>query len=133
MVGRPVIVLDTATWIWLSSEPDRLSRNARETIEAHEERLVSSISAWEVGMLVAKGRIKLDRPSETWVDIALRANGITSVPLDHHIGVLATQLPSEPPPDPADRMIIATALRKGALLATPDRSILDYPYCPTVW
>ena len=128
-----MILLDTATWIWLTSDVDRLTPAARETIDAHEERLVSSISGWEVGMLVAKGRIRLDRPTERWVDEAMRANGVTPVPVDHHIGVLSTQLPAEPPPDPADRMIIATALRSGALLVTPDQSIGDYPYCPSVW
>lgn len=128
-----MIVLDTVTWIWLSSEPNRLSSDARETIEAHEQLIVSSISAWEVGMLVAKGRIRLDRPADVWVDAALRANSVMPVAVDHHIGVLATQLPAEPPPDPADRMIIATALRMGTLVVTPDQAILDYPYCPAVW
>jgi PIN domain nuclease of toxin-antitoxin system len=133
MDPHTLILLDTATWIWLTSDIDRLSPTARETIEAHDERLVSSISAWEVGMLVAKGRIRLDRPTERWVDEALRANGVTPVPVDHRIGVLSTQLPAEPPPDPADRMIIASVLRSGALLVTPDQSILDYPYCPAAW
>lgn len=128
-----MIVLDTATWIWLTSEPDWLSSDARETIEAHEERMVSSISAWEVGMLVAKGRVRLDRPADVWVDTALRTNGVTPVPVDHHICVLATRLPASPPPDPADRMIIATALRMGTLVVTPDQAILDYPHCPAIW
>jgi PIN domain nuclease of toxin-antitoxin system len=133
VVGHAVIVLDTAVWIWLTSEPERLSSDARETIAAHEERLVSSISAWEVGMLVSRSRIKLDRPTEHWVDQALRSNGVSPVPVDHHIGMLSNQLPAQPPADPADRMIIATALRMGALVVTPDQAIRDYPYCPTVW
>jgi PIN domain nuclease of toxin-antitoxin system len=128
-----VIVLDTAAWVWLSSDPEQLSPIAQETISVHDERWVSSISAWEVAMLVSKRRLRLDRPTESWVDQAMRSNGVTPVPLDHHIGVLSTQLPAEPPSDPADRMIIATALRLGTVLVTPDRSILDYPYCPTAW
>jgi PIN domain nuclease of toxin-antitoxin system len=133
-MGRnPLIVLDTATWIWLTSDPDQLSEAARETIDAHPGRMVSTISAWEVGMLVAKSRIRLDRPVDRWTDEAIRSNGVESVPIDQHIGTLATMLAGDPPGDPADRMIIATTLRRGGLLVTPDRQIRDYPFCPTVW
>lgn len=128
-----MIVLDTATWIWLTSDPDRISTAAREAIEANRGGGVSAISAWEVGMLVGKGRIRLDRPVDRWADEAIRANGIEPVPVDQRIAVLATQLPGEPPTDPADRIIIATALDRGGPLVTPDQRILDYPYCPTIW
>jgi PIN domain nuclease of toxin-antitoxin system len=53
--------------------------------------------------------------------------------VSHRIAVLATQLPGEPPTDLADRLIIATALDQGGPLVTPDRRILDYPFCPTIW
>lgn len=128
-----MILLDTATLIWMVSETDSLSREALETIEAHSEIAVSSMSAWEIGMLVSKGRITLDRSVDRWIDDAIRAHELTPVPVDHHIGVLATMLPANPPSDPADRMIIATALRLGVPLVTPDRRLLDYPFCPTVW
>lgn len=128
-----VIVLDTASWIWLTSDPDRLSTAARDAIDAHGGALVSAISAWEVGMLVSKGRIRLDRPVDRWTDEAARANGVEPVPIDHRIAVLATLLPAEPPPDPADRLIIATALHKGGAMVTPDRHILEYAFCPTIW
>lgn len=128
-----MIVLDTATWIWLTSDPDRISAPAREAIEANRGGVVSAISAWEVGMLVGKGRIRLDRPVDRWADEAIRANGVEPVPVDHRIAVLATQLPGESPSDPADRLIIATALDRGGALVTPDQRIRDYPYCPTIW
>lgn len=128
-----MIVLDTATWIWLSSDPSQLSGNAKEAIEANQDRRVSTISAWEVGMLVSKGRIRLDRPVDHWTDHAMRANGVSPVLVDHETATLATMLPATPPGDPADRMIIATSLRLGVPLVTPDLSIREFPYCPTVW
>lgn len=130
---QPLIVLDTATWIWLTTDPDQLSDAARGTIDAHPSRLVSAISAWEVGMLVAKSRIRLDRPVDRWTDEAMRSNGVESAPIDQHVATLATMLAGVSPGDPADRMIIATTLRHGGLLVTPDRQIRDYPFCPTVW
>lgn len=128
-----MIILDTAAWIWLTSDPERLSSDAREAIEAHGGALVSAISAWEVGMLVSKGRIRLDRPVDRWTDEASRANGVEPVPIDHRIGVLATMLPSDPPGDPADRLVIATALHRGGVVVTPDQRIQEYPFCPTIW
>lgn len=84
-------------------------------------------------MLVSKNRIRLDRPVDRWTDDAMRVNGMEAIPVDHHIGVLATLLPGEPPTDPADRIIVATALHQGGAVVTPDRRIIDYPFCPTIW
>lgn len=133
MVGNKLIVIDTAAWIWLASDPGKLSKAARSVIADHPTALVSAISAWEVGMLVAKSRIRLDRPVDRWVDEALRLEGVESAPIDHRIGVLATLLPGEAPSDPADRLIVATALERGCPLVTPDRRLLEYPFCPTIW
>ena len=42
-------------------------------------------------------------------------------------------LPPPLHPDPADRIIIATALQLGATLITKDQKIRDYPHVTTVW
>lgn len=133
MGGGPVILLDTAAWLWFASESGDLSAAARRAIRAHDTRLVSAISAWEVGMLVAKGRIALDRPVDRWVGEALRLPGVEQVPVDATIGLLATQLPGDGPPDPADRMVVATALARGCAIVTPDRRLRDYHFAPTIW
>jgi PIN domain nuclease of toxin-antitoxin system len=131
--GLALIVLDTATWIWLVSDPDRLSPAAKEAVAADGQPAVSAISAWEVGMLVSKGRISLDRPVDRWINEAMGVDRVAPTPIDHHIAILATLLPAEAPTDPADRLIIATTLRLGGLLVTPDTRIRQYPFCPTLW
>jgi PIN domain nuclease of toxin-antitoxin system len=128
-----LILLDTASWIWYASESPELSPIALATLGADEIKLVSAISVWEVGMLVAKQRIRLDRPVETWVEQALRLPGLEPVTVDQAVALLATRLPGMPPPDPADRMILATALVQGCPVLTPDRRMLDYAHVPTVW
>ena len=115
------------------SEPAKMSSAARDLIATDVPLHVSAISAWEVGMLVSKSRIRLDRPVERWVADSIKSLRASPVSVDTRIGVLATMLPSDPPADPADRLIVATALTIGAALITPDRRILEYPYCPTVW
>jgi PIN domain nuclease of toxin-antitoxin system len=84
-------------------------------------------------MLVAKRRIQLDRPVEQWVDIALALPGIQLAPLEPAVAVRSTKLPGALHPDPADRMIVATALERGALVVTPDERIRSYPHVQSVW
>jgi PIN domain nuclease of toxin-antitoxin system len=128
-----VIVLDTATWIWRASDPKRLTTSARRAIDEAERALVSAISIWEVAMLVAKRRIQLDRPVEHWVDLALALPGIQLAALEPAIAVRSTKLPGEFHPDPADRIIMATALERGVPIITPDERIRSYPHVQSAW
>jgi PIN domain nuclease of toxin-antitoxin system len=128
-----LIVLDTATWIWRASDPDRLTARARRAMDETERALVSAISVWEVAMLVARRRIQLDRPVEQWVDIALALPGIQLAPLEPAVAVRSTKLPGEFHPDPADRMIVATALENAASVVTPDARIRSYPHVQCIW
>jgi len=128
-----VIVLDTATWIWRASDPKRLTTSARRAIDEAERALVSAISVWEVAMLVAKRRIQLDRPVEQWVDIALALPGIQLAALEPAIAVRSTKLPGEFHTDPADRIIVATALENAVAIITPDERIRSYPHVQSAW
>ena len=128
-----MILLDTATWIWRASDPESLSPRARRAIDQADGALVSAISVWEVAMLVARRRIQLDRPVERWVDIALALPGIQLAPLEPAIAVRSTKLPGEFHPDPADRIIVATALENSVPILTPDERIRSYPHVQTVW
>jgi PIN domain nuclease of toxin-antitoxin system len=128
-----VIVLDTAAWVWRASDPRRLTPRARRAIEEAEHVLVSAISVWEVAMLVARRRIQLDRPVEQWVDVALTLPKIQLAPLEPAIAVRSTKLPGEFHSDPADRIIVATALENGASVITPDERIRSYPHVQSAW
>jgi PIN domain nuclease of toxin-antitoxin system len=131
--GGIVIVLDTATWIWRASDPERLTGKARRALEEAERALVSAISVWEVAMLVARRRIQLDRSVEQWIDIALALPKIQLAPLEPAIAVRSTKLPGGFHADPADRMIVATALESGASVVTPDERIRSYPHVQCIW
>ncbi len=65
-----MIVLDTHTWVWWVSNPESISLPARKIIESTiegDEILISSISAWEVALLVAKERLKLTIGVSDWI------------------------------------------------------------------
>jgi len=131
-----LIVLDTHTWIWWVSNPEQISREAREEIHQaveREEVFISSISTWEVALLVRKGRLELTMPVEDWIAKSEELPFVQFVPLNNRIALRSNQLPGEIHDDPADRIIIATALTLGALLVSKDTKIRDYPHVETIW
>ena len=131
-----MIVLDTHAWIWWLANPDEISRAAREAIDREIEReevLISSISSWEIALLVRKGRLELTMPVEDWVARSEALPFIQFVPLDNRIALRSNQLPGEIHDDPADRIIIATALTLGTPLVSKDTRIRDYPHVMTIW
>ncbi|MBI5576755.1 MAG: type II toxin-antitoxin system VapC family toxin [Deltaproteobacteria bacterium] len=124
-----VLLLDTHVWLWLmSGEGDMKPSGVRVMEEAASQGLVriSAISVWEVAMLEAKGRIRLSKDCMAWVNEALGAPGIALVPLAPEIAVESSRLPGTFHGDPADRIIVATARREGAILLTRDKRILAY-------
>jgi PIN domain nuclease of toxin-antitoxin system len=132
-MGRgPVIVLDTHAWIWWVSEPRRLGRRGRAAIEATDRIGIPAICCFEVAAAAARGRILLDRAPLDWIDQALAEPRVQLLPLTPAVSVKATQLGAFHG-DPADRLIVATALVEGATLVSKDRNIRDYPGAVTLW
>ena len=123
------LLLDTHVWLWLMSrEGDMRPSAIRAVEEAAQYGLVrvSAISVWEVAMLEAKGRIRLSKDCLSWVNEALHAPGLGLIPLTPEIAVESSRLPGAFHGDPADRILVATARRQGAVLLTRDEKILVY-------
>jgi PIN domain nuclease of toxin-antitoxin system len=131
-----LIVLDTHAWVWWLGAPERLSKKARAEIDQAADQhsaFVSSISAWEVAFLVERGRLDLAMPVERWLRKAESVAGVEFVPVDNDVGVRSVRLPEYRHSDPADRMILATAMRLGAQVVSRDRRMADYPHVKTIW
>jgi PIN domain nuclease of toxin-antitoxin system len=128
-----VIVLDTHAWLWWASGDGALSRKAEKEIRAARRIAVSAVSCLEVAVAQARGRIELDRPPLVWLEEALALPRVELVPLTPAVAVRASRLGRDFPGDPADRVIVATALLESAVLVTRDSRIRDYPGVETVW
>lgn len=121
-----MILLDTHILIYLLFDEARLGRQARQLIDtawSDSNVAVSAITFWEVAMLHEKGRMTLLRNIESWRD-SLFDDGLVEIPVDGKIGIRANALPDFHA-DPADRIIVATAL-EGHQLITADRRILGW-------
>lgn len=86
---------------------------------------VSDLSCWEMAQKVARGRYSLAMPLDEWLELAVRAPGVTMLPLDRATLVLGAKL-TEMHGDPADRWLVATAKLRRLTLLTADTTILDF-------
>jgi PIN domain nuclease of toxin-antitoxin system len=131
-----MIVLDTHAWIWFTSKPEVLSRKAKNAVDAAvkgKSVLISSISAWEVALLVKKKRLTLSMDVTDWIAKSENLPFIQFIPVSNSIAVKSVNLPQPLHMDPVDRIIIATALSNGAPIVTKDKKILDYSHVKTIW
>jgi PIN domain nuclease of toxin-antitoxin system len=84
-------------------------------------------------MLVAKGRLTLTMDAGAWIKRSEFLPQLTFHPVDKAIAVRSVNLPGPFHSDPADRIIVATALSLGAKVVTRDRKIQEYPHIEAVW
>lgn len=132
MSGKPVL-LDTCAMIWLANgdplPPEAVARIVRAGLG--EGVFVSTVSAWEVGMLsrprAGRGPALQFLPDpKTWFARFMAGPGIKEAAMTRDIAIDASWLPGEPPADPGDRLVIATARHLRAPVVTRDRRIVAY-------
>lgn len=127
-----MIVADTHAWIWWTVRSSKLSKAARDALDAASAIGVCAISVWEVAMLVEHRRLTLDRPVLTWVRQALALPRVGLLELTPERAVAAATEASGCD-DPADRMIVATARSLRAPIVTKDRTMRALTDVRTVW
>lgn len=131
-----MIVLDTHVWVWWLSDPSKLPSAARKAVtEASADRAiyVSSISTWEVMLLHARDRLKFTMDVQDWITKSEALPFLHFVPVDNAIAIRSVRLPEPFHKDPADRIIVATAMTMGVSLVSSDRKLRKYPHIKTVW
>lgn len=128
MSDQPIL-LDTCALIWLV-EDEPLAPAAIDLLNAASDAgaitYVSPISAWEVGLLAARERLKLLITPQRWFQRLLETSNVQLADMSPDILIASSFLPGKPPRDPADRIIAATARDCGCTLLTRDRALLDY-------
>ncbi len=129
-----MILLDTHVLLWMTLEPDRLSRTAIAAI--HNARQagtisISDITLWEIASLVQHGRIEIGGTLDAFLQEI--SQPVVVKPITAAIASMTAQLPDDYPRDPADRLIGATSRVEGLALVTADRELRRCSLLKTIW
>ena len=123
------LLLDTCAAIWVTENaPLTKETDIAMAASYHAGRpvWVSPITAWERGMLAARGRLASPMPPLTWFNRLATHARLNICEMSAEILVASSFLPDPLHRDPADRIIIATARTLDLTIVTRDRLILDY-------
>ena len=123
----PSFLLDTHIVTWWQFDPARLSREQasvlRDLEREGEPAAISAMTLRELAKMVEAGRHKIDAPLEIWLDEIENHPLLTVLPITSKIAVESVRLGADFPKDPADQIIVATALCHGLRLLTADERI----------
>jgi PIN domain nuclease of toxin-antitoxin system len=123
------LLLDTCAAIWLA-EAETIAREATKILEeaydAGTAVYVSPITAWEIGLLNSRGRLTILIKPQLWFQRLFDVLKFRLADMPPQVLIASSFLPGEPPRDPADRIIAATAREYGYMLMTRDRALLAY-------
>jgi PIN domain nuclease of toxin-antitoxin system len=123
------LLWDTHAAIWIYGKTPIAQAAVDILAAAHRENVssyISPITAWEIGMLASRNRLQLLIRPERWFANLFDVPGVKLADMSPDVLIASSYLPGDPPNDPADRIIAATARELGATLITRDRALLDY-------
>lgn len=117
------LLLDTHLLLWWLADDPALSERARKLIRNPSNEVhVSAVSAWEIEIKRALGKLFFDGE----VGDAVRVEGFVPLPIDfHHTAELGRLPPIHQ--DPFDRLLISQARFEQLQILTVDKAILKYP------
>lgn len=128
-----MILLDTHTLLWWSHDPEKLSSTARKLCAKMQGRagFVSSISLWELGMKINRGKLDIGFSIEEYHRRLMKFDWLEIVPVDAGIWLESLALEWDHR-DPADRAIVATAKHLDLPLLTKDETVTAF-FPGAVW
>jgi len=119
-------LVDTQAWLWLQTEPERMHSEARVLVEdVDTEIMLSAVSAWEIAIKYAIGKLSLPRQPAVYVPDRMRTSGTTPLAVEHSHVLRTAELPMHHR-DPFDRLLVAQAQILGIPIVTADPQFVAY-------
>lgn len=129
-----MIVVDTHVLLWWALDPEKLSDEARRLTSQMESQgaFASAISIWELGIKAKRKKLELPISIEEFARRLELGRTVELLPVDTHTWLRSLSLPWDHS-DPADRVIVATALLRGLPLLTKDAAIHEFGGVTCIW
>lgn len=113
------ILFDTSALIrWHAGD---VGPEAVRTVQRADVVVVSAVSAWEIAIKRALGKLRFDDP----VEDVIADYGFYTLPITVRHGDRLRELPFHHP-DPFDRLLIVQAMEEGLTILTSDRAFEPY-------
>ncbi len=131
-----MILLDTCAIVWDALARDKLSTTAASVIEQADRAqdiLICDISIWEVAMLIRLKRVEVNTTASKLLNLLIDARSITVQEITPEIAEVSVNLSKEVNNDPADRLIAATSIIRGAPIVTADQNLRNAMSIETIW
>lgn len=118
-------LLDTHVFLWLLSEPDRLSDDLRSILDdPRHSLLVSAVSGIEIATKTRLGKLEGQAVLTTWAR-TVASIGARELAVTGEHGILAGSIHWEHR-DPFDKLLVAQAVLEPATLVSRDAAIIGY-------
>ena len=128
-----MVLLDTHTLLWWTLDPEKLSKKASarcsEIIKTGS--FISAITIWEIGIKIKNGALDIGMSIEDYLNKLNEMNCVEIISVDEKIWIESIKL-NWAHRDPADRVIVATAILKAIPIVTKDEKISTF-YTNTIW
>lgn len=119
-------LLDTHVWLWLQTQPERVSADVRDRLgDGSAQLLLSAASSWEIAIKHALGKLPLPEPPKTYVPSRMRHDSVDGLPVTHAHALHVATLPRHHG-DPFDRLLVAQSQLEDIPLVTADPRITRY-------
>lgn len=128
--------LDTHVVVWRALHPEKIPARTRRLLDQEEKKKalrVCEITLFEIAMLMRRGRLRTDLPYREFMELALAANDYILVGLNPDIAARSVDFSGDVNKDPADRLILASALHYKGKLVTADANLRQAAVVTTVW
>ena len=120
------LLLDTHSFIWLSTEPKKLSQKAYDYLaDSSNTIILSVISTWEMQIKIQIGKLDVGKPLTEIINEQQTENGIQILPIDLAHTLKISELPLHHN-DPFDRLLIAQSLVENIPILTKDAVFQKY-------
>lgn len=118
-------LLDTHVWLWMTSEPERISEQVRRLLVEPAIVLLSAASVWEISIKYRLGKLPLRRPPAQFVPDLMRVSGTIPLAVEHDHALRVADLPDHHA-DPFDRLLVAQAQSLRVPLVSADPMLRRY-------
>jgi len=120
------LILDTCTFLWIISDPDKLSPKATAICSDISNKIyLSSVSCWEIALKQSLGKLDLKSDLNNFISQQRINHAIDSLDLDEKSALYLNKIPKIHK-DPFDRMLVCQAICNNLAIITPDKLIKNY-------